>query len=104
MSEKILTNTNFDELILKSDKPVLVDFWAPWCGPCKMFLPTLERFANEHEDKIVVGKVNVDEEIDLATKFHVSSIPTLLLFENGEVVGKNIGGLTLSELEAFTKI
>lgn len=102
MSETVLSKTNFDDIILNANKPVLVDFWAPWCGPCKMFLPTLERFANEHDD-VLVGKVNVDDEIDLANKYNVSSIPSLILFNNGEVAKRHVGGLSLSDLNDFVK-
>lgn len=85
-----LTAENFEDEVLKSDKPVLVDFWAEWCMPCKMLAPVIEETANERTD-IKVGKVNVDEEIQLAYMFKVSSIPLLILFKNGEVVAKTVG-------------
>ncbi|MBR5943931.1 MAG: thioredoxin [Lachnospiraceae bacterium] len=104
MSEIALNSGNFDEIVLKSDKPVLVDFWAPWCGPCKMFAPTLAKFADASEGKVVVGKVNVDEEQELAMKFNISSIPSLLVFINGEVAARKVGGLDLNGLNDFTNV
>lgn len=104
MSEITLTSGNFDETVLKSDIPVLVDFWAPWCGPCKMFAPTLAKFAEASEGKVLVGKVNVDDEQDLAMKYNVASIPTILVFKNGEVVNKKVGGLSLEALSDFTNV
>lgn len=85
-----ITKDNFDELVAKSPKKVLLDFWATWCGPCKMIAPIIEEIAEENGD-IVVGKVNVDEEMELAVRFGISSIPTLLILEGGTVVGKGIG-------------
>ena len=83
---------NFRQEVLESDKPVLLDFWAPWCVPCKLLAPIVEEIANEHED-IVLGKVNVDDEIQLAMTFKIASIPTLLVFEDGKQVDKAIGYL-----------
>ena len=86
-----LTEATFDEVIGSSDKPVLVDFWAEWCGPCKTIAPFLEEFATEQSDKFVIGKLDVDLNVATATKFSVMSIPTLLLFKNGEVVARLVG-------------
>ena len=85
-----ITNQNFEQEVLKSDKKVLVDFWASWCGPCRMLSPIIDEVAKS-TDKVKVGKVNVDEESDLATKFAVMSIPTLILFENGKPVKQIVG-------------
>ncbi len=89
--EIILTEANFEEEVLKSNLPVLVDFWATWCGPCMMLAPTVEEIAKEYEGKIKVGKVNVDEAVELAKKYGIMSIPTLIMFKNGEVSDKVIG-------------
>lgn len=86
-----LNETNFDELVLKSEKPVLVDFWAEWCGPCRVIGPTIEELAQEYAGKAVVGKLNVDDNMSIASKFGIRSIPTLLIFKNGEVVDKHVG-------------
>ena len=90
MSVLHIGKANFEELVLKSDKKVLLDFWAPWCGPCKMIAPIVEEVGEENEH-IVVGKINVDEETELAIQFGVSSIPTLVVMEPGEKVAQMIG-------------
>jgi len=86
-----LNNSNFDELVMKSDKPVLVDFWAEWCGPCRMVGPIVEELSGEYADTAVIGKVNVDENQEIAAKFGIRNIPTLLVFKNGEIVDKQVG-------------
>ncbi|MDH2903259.1 MAG: thioredoxin [Actinomycetota bacterium] len=106
MNEKIttLTDATFDEVVGSSDKPLLVDFWAEWCGPCKMIAPILDEFADEQGDKFVIGKLDVDVNVATATKYSVMSIPTLLLFKNGEVVARLVGakpkGALLQEITA----
>ena len=100
--EITLTESNFKAEVLKSDKPVLVDFWAAWCGPCKMLAPTIEQIANEN-DTIKVGKVNVDDEPDLAQKYGIVSIPTVILFKNGEPVKTSTGFVPKESLEALFK-
>jgi len=86
-----LTESNFDQEVLQSDKPVLVDFWAVWCAPCSMIVPTVEAIAQEYEGKVKVGKVNVDENSQLAIRYGIRAIPTLLLFKDGKVVEQMIG-------------
>ena len=96
-----LTNETFGAFIEKADKPVLVDFWASWCGPCKMLSPLVDQLADKYADKLCVAKVNVDEAADIAMQFNVNSIPTLLLFQNGKLKDKSIGYVPLQQLEAF---
>ena len=88
---KVFTDTNFEQEVLKADKPVLVDFWAEWCAPCRMMSSTLEAVADQYSDRAKVGKVNVDESPSVATRYNIRGIPTLLLFKNGEVQEQVVG-------------
>ena len=90
MSYINITEQNFHEEVMQSDKPVLIDFWASWCGPCRMIAPIIEQIADERSD-IKVGKVNVDDEVGLASQFGIMSIPTLVVIKNGEIVNKIVG-------------
>ena len=99
MSEVILNESNFEEEVLKAEKSVLVDFFATWCGPCQMLSPVIEELAKKHSDKIKVGKLNVDDAQMLAAKYGVLSIPTLIVFKDGEVQKTVVGFHSLEELE-----
>ena len=91
MNEITLTSENFEEKVLKADKPVLVDFWAVWCGPCRMMAPVISEIAQECADKMLVGKLNVDDAGDIAAEYGINSIPCFILFENGEEKGRAVG-------------
>ena len=93
-----ITSQNFNEIIAQ-DKPVVLDFWATWCGPCKKIAPLIEELAAEYEGKAIIGKVNVEDEDELATQFGIRNIPTVLFFKNGNVVDKQVGACPKSELE-----
>ena len=101
MAELKITRENFENEVIKSNIPVLIDFWAPWCGPCRMMGPIIEQLAEEYEGKAKVGKVNVDEEGELSQAFGVMSIPTIVLVKDGKVVKQAVGARPKAEVEAM---
>ncbi|MCO6553186.1 MAG: thioredoxin TrxA [Gilliamella sp.] len=103
MSDNIvqLSEATFDKVVNESSKPVLVDFWASWCGPCKMVAPILEEIAQEYGDKIVIAKLNIEENPNIAPKFGIRGIPTLLIFKNGQVAATQVGALSKAQLKNF---
>ncbi len=96
-------DTSFDAEVLKSEVPVLVDFWAPWCAPCRMIAPAVEALANEYEGKVKVGKVNIDDFPAIAQRYHINSIPTVLIFKDGEPVNQVMGAVPKKHLEEMLK-
>ncbi len=103
MSERILaiTDDSFGDKVLNSDKPVLIDYWAEWCGPCKMLTPALEAIAEEYADKLIVAKLNIDENPGTPPKYGIRGIPTLMLFKDGNVEATKVGALSKAQLSAF---
>ena len=103
IADLVITEQNFEEEVLRAKQPVLVDFWATWCGPCRMLAPVIEEIANEYEGKVKVGKVNVDDERELALQFGVNSIPTVMVFQNGEIKATSVGYRPKEEIEQLLK-
>ena len=101
--EITITKENFEAEVLNSSVPVLLDFWATWCGPCRMIAPTLAQIAEENEGKLKVGKVNVDEQMELAMRFGVTSIPLLVVMEGGKIANKAVGAMPKAKIEALFK-
>lgn len=101
--EYVFTNENFEEEVLKSEKPVLVDFYADWCGPCKMMAPIVHQLAESYADQMKIGKLNVDDALAVAQKYRVMNIPTFIMFKGGEAVATFVGGMSKSDLEAKIK-
>ncbi len=93
-----ITDANFEELVLKSDKPVMIDFWAEWCGPCRMIGPVVEEMSKEYDGKALIGKVNVDHNPGIAQCFMIRNIPTILFLKNGEIVDKSVGAVPKGQL------
>ena len=94
----VITNDNFEELVLKSDKPVVVDFWAEWCGPCRAIAPCITEIAAEYEGKALVGKVNIEQDPEITQMYSIRNIPTILFFKNGELVDKQVGLISKATL------
>ena len=98
-----INDSNFDELVSNSEKPVLLDFWAEWCGPCRMIAPIIEELHNQYGDKVVIGKVDVDDSAKVSEKFGIRSIPTLVFMKNGEMVDKLVGAVPKNTIEEKLK-
>ena len=103
MAEITITAANFEQEVLHSRVPVLLDFWAAWCGPCRMIAPTLAEISAQQEGKVKIGKVNVDEEMALAAKFGITSIPTLIVFKNGQITNQAVGAMPKNQIENLLK-
>jgi thioredoxin 1 len=103
MSDRIIhiTDASFEKDVLNADKPVMVDYWAEWCGPCKMIAPILDEIATEYDGKLTIAKLNIDENQPTALKYGVRGIPTLMIFKDGEIAGTKVGALSKSQLSAF---
>ena len=101
MSIQNISDASFDQAVLKSDVPVLVDYWAEWCGPCKMIAPILEEVSRDYDGRLQVAKLNVDDNQEVPAKFSIRGIPTLMLFKGGELVATKVGALSKSQLAAF---
>lgn len=103
MSDRIVhvSDDTFEEQVLKSDKPVLIDYWAEWCGPCKMIAPVLDEIADEYADRVTVAKLNIDENPETPPKYGIRGIPTLMLFKDGNVEATKVGAVSKSQLTAF---
>ena len=98
-----VTDDNFDQEVLKSSKPIVVDFWAEWCGPCKQIAPTLEEISDEMSDKVTIAKLNIDSEVNSGTKYGIRGIPTMLLFKDGELKATKVGATTKSNIVTWIK-
>ena len=103
MPTKKVTDDNFDNEVIKSQKPTVVDFWAPWCSPCLQIGPSLEEISNEMSNEIVIAKINIDEEVNTGTKFGIRGLPTMLLFKEGEVKATKVGATTKSNIISWIK-
>lgn len=99
MTELTITINNFEQEVLKSDKPVIVDFWAPWCGPCQMMGPVIKELSEEADGKYIVGKINIDEEAALAERFNIMSIPTIKIFKDGKEVASSLGVVSKGKIK-----